>query len=67
MREGGTCSPIVTGIIGDVTGSFVLALLIGAGMAVLGALVYLLVVTNPISGAELESQTTGMAPRPASG
>jgi MFS family permease len=39
---GGTCSPIVTGIIVDVTGSFVLALLIGAGMAVLGALVYLL-------------------------
>ena len=31
-----------------------LALLIGAGMAVLGAMVYLLVVTNPISGAELE-------------
>jgi hypothetical protein len=30
------------GIIVDVTGSFVLALLIGAGMAVFGALVYLL-------------------------
>lgn len=64
---GGTCSPIVTGIIVDVTGSFVLALLIGAGMAVLGALVYLLVVTNPISGTELESPSGRMTPRPAAG
>jgi nitrate/nitrite transporter NarK len=62
---GGTCSPIVTGIIVDVTGSFVLALLIGAGMAVLGALVYLLVVTRPISGTELESPPKLVAPRPA--
>lgn len=64
---GGTCSPIVTGIIVDMTGSFVLALLIGAGMAVLGALVYLFMVTNPISGAELEGQPGEMAPRPAAG
>jgi nitrate/nitrite transporter NarK len=53
---GGTCSPIVTGIIVDMTGSFVLALLIGAAMAVLGALVYLVMVTKPISGADLEDQ-----------
>jgi len=53
---GGTCSPIVTGIIVDVTGSFVVALLIGAGMAVMGALFYLLLVTRPISGTELEDQ-----------
>ena len=64
---GGTCSPIVTGIIVDVTGSFVLALLIGAGMAVMGALVYLLMVTSPISGTELEDQPGGMTPRPVSG
>jgi nitrate/nitrite transporter NarK len=64
---GGTCSPIVTGIIVDVTGSFVVALLIGAGMAVLGALVYLLVVINPISGADLENPSEMTAPRPASG
>jgi cyanate permease len=64
---GGTCSPIVTGIIVDMTGSFVLALLIGAGMAVMGALVYLLVVTNPISGTELEDQRIGAAARPVSG
>jgi nitrate/nitrite transporter NarK len=53
---GGTCSPIVTGIIVDTTGSFVLALLIGAAMAVLGALVYLVMVTRPISGADSEDQ-----------
>ena len=64
---GGTCSPIVTGIIVDATGSFVLALLIGAGMAVLGALVYLLMVTTPISGTELEGPSGRMAPRPAAG
>jgi MFS family permease len=64
---GGTCSPIVTGVIVDMTGSFVLALLIGAGMAVTGALVYLLVVTNPISGTELEDQPIGAAARPVSG
>jgi hypothetical protein len=46
----------VTGIIVDTTGSFVLALLIGAAMAVLGALVYLVMVTRPISGADLEDQ-----------
>ena len=62
---GGTCSPIVTDIIVDVTGSFVLALLIGAGMAVLGALVYLLVVTRPISGTELVSSPSLAASRPA--
>jgi MFS family permease len=64
---GGTCSPVVTGIIVDVTGSFVLALLIGAAMSILGALVYLLMVTKPISGEELESRPLAMAPRPASG
>jgi MFS family permease len=64
---GGTCSPVVTGIIVDVTGSFVLALLIGAAMSILGALVYLLMVTKPISGEELESPPRAMTPRPASG
>jgi hypothetical protein len=45
----------------------VLALLIGAGMAVLGAQVYLLAVTNPFSGTELESTPGRMAPRPIAG
>ena len=56
---GGTCSPIVTGVIVDMTGSFVLALLIGAGMAVMGALVYLLVVTNPIAGRSWKTNPSG--------
>jgi hypothetical protein len=34
-------------------------------MAVLGALVYLLVVTRPISGTELEGAPNLVAPRPA--
>jgi cyanate permease len=63
---GGTCSPIVTSVVVDVTGSFVLALLIGAGMAVMGASVYLLAVTNPISGTELEDQPE-MTPRAVAG
>jgi MFS family permease len=62
---GGTCSPVVTGIIVDVTGSFVLALLIGAGMAVAGALIFLLVVTKPISGTDLEDKRAEAAPRVA--
>ena len=37
---GGTCSPIATGLIVDRTGSFTLALLVAAAIAILGALVY---------------------------
>jgi cyanate permease len=51
---GATVSPIVTGFIVDSTGSFLLALLIGAGMALLGAIAFLLLIDKPISGAELE-------------
>jgi MFS family permease len=51
---GATVSPIVTGFIVDATGSFLLALLIGAGMALLGAIAFLLLIDKPISGAELE-------------
>jgi MFS family permease len=62
---GGTCSPVVTGVIVDVTGSFVPALLIGAGMVVAGALIFLLVVTKPISGTDLEDKRAEAAPRVA--
>ena len=51
---GASVSPIVTGFIVDSTGSFLLALLIGAGMALLGAIAFLLLIDKPISGAELE-------------
>ncbi len=52
---GGTCSPILTGFIVDVTGSFVMALVLGAAISLAGALIYLFAVTRPISGAELET------------
>ena len=58
---GGACSPVVTGVVVDLTGSFVGALLIGAGVAATGALVYLLGVTQPISGTELEFPVDGAA------
>jgi sugar phosphate permease len=51
---GGTCSPIVTGFIVDKTGSFVIALVLGAAISLAGALIYLFVVIRPISGADLE-------------
>jgi MFS family permease len=53
---GGTCSPIVTGIIVDATGSFVLALVIGGAVSLLGAVIYLTVVTRPIGLEQLEEQ-----------
>jgi sugar phosphate permease len=52
---GATLSPIITGMVVDATGSFLLALLIGAGMAVFGAFAYGFLVNRPISGMDLES------------
>ncbi len=52
---GGTVSPLVTGIVVDVTGSFVTALAIGAGVTVAGALILQFVVRTPITTAELEA------------
>jgi MFS family permease len=52
---GATCSPIITGFIVDVTGSFMVALLIGAGMELVGAVAFLMV-TRPISGVELDGR-----------
>jgi MFS family permease len=50
---GGTVSPLVTGFVVDQTGSFVIALAIGAGMTV-GAAVFLhLLVRDPIGADEL--------------
>ncbi len=51
---GGTASPLITGMVVDVTGSFALALWIGAGVMVLGALLYTIVVRDPIPLEELE-------------
>jgi MFS family permease len=62
---GGACSPVVTGFVVDATGSFVLALFIGAAAAAAGALIYLVGVIHPISGTELEETPDELRPRAA--
>ena len=64
---GGACSPVVTGFVVDATGSFVIALFIGAAAAAMGALIYLVGVTHPISGTDLEEEAGGLRPRAAVG
>ena len=49
---GGTASPLVTGMVVDATGSFSLALGIGAVIMVMAALLYSIVVRDPIALAE---------------
>jgi len=51
---GGTISPLVTGMVVDITGSFVVALAIGAGITVLGAVILQTVVRAPIPQEALE-------------
>ncbi len=51
---GGTVSPVLTGAVVDATGSFVLALLIGSGVMVLGAALYFFVVKDPIPADALD-------------
>jgi MFS family permease len=58
---GGTVSPLVTGIVVDVTGSFVTALAIGAGVTILGAIILQTVVRTPISSEALEGIVAGPA------
>jgi MFS family permease len=52
---GGTVSPIVTGFVVDTTGSFVIALAIGAAITVHGAVLLQFLVRSQISSAELEA------------
>jgi sugar phosphate permease len=49
---GATCSPIVTGFIVDRTGSFVMALLVGAAVGIIGSCCYALLVTQPVIAEE---------------
>jgi MFS family permease len=51
---GGTLSPILTGFIVDVTGSFVVALAIGAVITLAGAAVFQFMMTTVIDESELE-------------
>ena len=53
---GGSFAPVITGKVVDLTGSFTMALLFGAVVAVASALVYLCVVREPISSAFLDGQ-----------
>jgi MFS family permease len=59
---GGTVSPLVTGMVVDLTGSFVVGLAIGAGITILGAVILQTVVRSPISSEALESAAPLRAP-----
>ncbi len=58
---GGTASPLITGLVVDATGSFALALWIGAGVMVAGAALYTVVVRDPIPLEGLEDGLPALA------
>ncbi len=58
---GGTVSPIVTGFVVDMTGSFVIALAIGAGITVLGAVILQFFVRSQITSVDLEGSPIAVA------
>jgi MFS family permease len=62
---GATCSPIITGLIVDTTGSFLIALLIGAAMVLIGATAFQLLIKKPISGADLDETSVATSAQPA--
>jgi MFS family permease len=59
---GGTCSPIVTGFIVDVTGSFVIALAIGAAITLIGAALFQFFMTTVIDEGELKKYAAAAVP-----
>jgi len=59
---GGTLSPILTGFIVDVTGSFVVALGIGAAITLVGAALFQFAMTTVIDEAELEKYAAEPVP-----
>jgi MFS family permease len=59
---GGTCSPIATGFIVDQTGSFVVALAIGALITLIGAALFQFFMTTVIDEAELKKYGAAVAP-----
>lgn len=58
---GGTLSPILTGYIVDVTGSFVVALAIGASITLIGAAIFQFMMTTVIDETELEKYAVAPA------
>ncbi len=59
---GGAVSPIVTGFVVDTTGSFVMALGIGAAITVLAAIILHVMLRHPISESDLEATAAPMVP-----
>jgi MFS family permease len=57
---GGTVSPIATGFVVDMTGSFVIALAIGAVITVTGACILLFMLKSPIEAADLEPDSAAI-------
>lgn len=58
---GGTLSPVLTGLIVDRTGSFVLALATGGIIMTAGAAIYYFMVGGPITEADLETNSSAAA------
>jgi MFS family permease len=61
---GGTVSPLVTGIVVDSTGSFVMALGIGAAITILGAVILQVVVRDPITAEDIGQGASASILRP---
>jgi nitrate/nitrite transporter NarK len=59
---GGTVSPLVTGMVVDATGSFVMALAIGAGVTILGAVILHFGVRAPIRSLDDAPRTAAAVP-----
>ena len=58
---GGALAPTVTGLIVQATGSFVLALVVGATVATLAAMSYFFIVRDPITAGAMDAVSAGAA------
>ncbi|HET9147113.1 MAG TPA: MFS transporter, partial [Acetobacteraceae bacterium] len=64
---GGALAPTVTGLIVQGTGSFVLALVVGAVVSVISACAYLFIVRDPITAADIDGLDRNFAVPPLEG
>ena len=62
---GATCAPIITGFVVDMTGVFLLALIIGGLIQLSGAIAILVLVRRPITGPQLDAMGPAIAEREA--
>jgi cyanate permease len=58
---GGVLAPTITGFIVQETGSFVPALLVGAGIGVIGAIGYSVLIQHPITATDLREVSPVLA------